>query len=241
MLVSTKGIVLHHINYSESSVIATIFTEKFGRQSYILNAARSKKSKSKAGILQALFMVDIVAYQKHSSNIHRIKEIKINAPYQSIPFDIRKSTQAIFIAEIIYKTIQEEESNIDLYHFLEHVLHYFDLMEEGVSNFYLFMLIRLTEYLGIYPNTSQLKIYDWFDMEKGSFVSHEPPHYQFINPEISAVLKQLMFQKIHELGSLNITRIQRETLLLKLLEYYKLHFDSMGKIKSTQVLKEVFE
>ena len=240
MLVSTKGIVLHHIKYAESSVIATIFTEKFGRQSYLINSARSKKTKNKAGMLQALFMVDIVAYQKHSNNVHRIKEIKINTPFQSIPFDIRKSTQAIFIAEILYKTIQEEEGYEELFAFLEHVIQYFDLMEDGTNNFYLFFIIKLLEYLGIYPNTSKIKSHDWFDMEKGGFVAFEPPHPQFINPEITNILKQLMFLKVHELGNINITKSQREMLLSKLLDYYKLHFDPMGKIKSTQVLKEVF-
>ena len=78
-------------------------------------------------------------------------------------------------------------------------------------------------------------------MEKGSFVAFEPPHPNFINPEITNVFKQIMFLKAQELGNINITRTKREVLLLKLLDYYKLHFDSMGKIKSIQVLKEVFE
>ena len=47
MLSSTKGIVIHHFKYSEKSVIAKIYTEKFGLQSYILNGVRNKKSKNK--------------------------------------------------------------------------------------------------------------------------------------------------------------------------------------------------
>jgi DNA repair protein RecO (recombination protein O) len=73
MLVSTEGIVLHHIKYGESSVIATIYTRDFGRQSYLVNAARSKKSQNKASLLQPLFLVDLVAYQKQSSELHRDK------------------------------------------------------------------------------------------------------------------------------------------------------------------------
>lgn len=241
MLVTTKGIVLHHIKYAESSVIATIFTEKFGRQSYLINSARSKRSINKAGILQPLFILDLVAYQKHSGSLHRIKEIKNASPFQSIPFDINKSTQAIFIAEMLYKTIQEEESYPELFSFLEHSIQYFDLLEEGISNYHLYFIIRLLEYLGIYPNVEFIKTNDWFDMEKGIFVPFEPPHPQYMNPEISNVLKHLMFLKIHELGKIHITRKQRDELLFKLLDYYKLHFDSMGKIKSVAVLKEVFE
>jgi len=95
---------MHYIKYGESSVITTIYTRDFGRQSYLLNAARSRKSKNKASLLQALFLVDLVAYQKQSKDLHRIKEIKSKHTYQNLAFDIAKSSQAIFLAEILYKT-----------------------------------------------------------------------------------------------------------------------------------------
>ncbi len=241
MLANTKGIVLHHVKYAESSVIATIYTKEFGRQSYLINAARSKKSKNRAGILQPLFFLDLVAYQKESRNVQRVKEVKIITPFNTIPFDIKKATQVIFIAEILYKTIQEEESYPELFSFLQHNIQYFDLMEEGVANFYLYFLIRLLEYLGIYPNVEQIKRNDWFDMDKGNFVSFEPPHPQYMAPGITRLFKQLMFINIHKLGNIRISRVERVNLLEKLLEYYKLHFDGLGKIKSIEVLKEVFE
>ena len=115
MLVTTEGIVLHFIKYGESSVITTIYTRDFGRQSYLINAARSKKSKNKAGLLQHLFLVNLVAYQKQNRELHRIKEIKSNHAYQNIAFDISKSTQAIFIAELLYKTISEQESYPEMF------------------------------------------------------------------------------------------------------------------------------
>src|SRR5660397_174261 len=105
MLATTEGIVLHFIKYGESSVIATIYTRDFGRQSYMINAARSKKSKNKASLLQPLFLVDLVAYQKQSRELHRVKELKSNQPYQNIPFDITKSSLAIFLAEVLYLSL----------------------------------------------------------------------------------------------------------------------------------------
>ncbi len=110
MLVTTEGIVLHFIKYGESSVIVTIFTRDFGRQSYMVNAARSRKSQNKSNLLQPLFLVDLVAYQKPTNELHRIKELKSNQVYQNIPFNITKSSLAIFIAEVLYKSINEQES-----------------------------------------------------------------------------------------------------------------------------------
>src|SRR5690606_6646320 len=107
MLVTTEGIVLHFIKYGESSVIATIYTRDFGRQSYLVNAARSKKSQNTSSLLQRLFLVDMVAYQKQTRELHRIKELKSNQVYQNIPFNITKSSLAIFLAEVLYRTINE--------------------------------------------------------------------------------------------------------------------------------------
>lgn len=241
MLASTEGIVLHFIKYGESSVITTIYTREFGRQNYLINAARNKKSKNKAGLLQPLFMVDLVTYQKQSRDLQRVKELKLNLSYQNIPFDITKSTQAIFLAEMLYKTINEQESFPEMFDFIKSTLQYFDLMEEGSSNFHIYFLFRLTEYLGFLPDTSKTSFESWFDLRKGSIVHHEPSHPLFANKEITEYLFTLSTLKINELAEWKIPRTHRENLLVKLVEYYQLHFDNLGVIKSLGVLKEVFE
>ena len=240
MLATTEGIVLHFIKYGESSVIATIYTREFGRQSYIVNAARSKKSKNKASLLQPLFFVDLVTYQKQNRDIQRVKEIKSSQTYQNIPFDIAKSTQAIFISEMLYKTLNEQESFPEMFDFIKNSLLYFDLMENGFANFHLYFLFRLTEYLGFLPDTNRIGFEAWFDLRKGAVVPFEPSHPLFVNKEVTEYLCTLSTLKIQEISDFKISRNLRENLLSKLIEYYQLHFDNLGEIKSIGVLKEVF-
>ena len=240
MLAATEGIVLHFIKYGESSVIATVFTREFGRQSFLINAARSKKSKNKASLLQPLFLIDLVTYQKKTRDIQRIKEIKSSQIYQNIPFDIIKSTQAIFLAEMLYKTINEEESYPEMFEFIQNALMYFDLLERGTANFHLWFLFRLTEYLGFLPDTKSDSFENWFDLRKGAVVPFEPSHPMFINKEATNSLIKLASLKIGELGEFKISRSIRDILLTQLIEYYQLHFDNLGEIKSLKVLKELF-
>ena len=129
MLSQTKGILLHNVKYGENSIIATIYTEKFGRQAYIVNSAKGKKAKNKASMLQPLYLLDMVVYQKQSREVQRIKEFKTYETFHSIPFNIKKSTQVIFIAEILYKLLREEESSPELFHFCENAIKYLDLFE----------------------------------------------------------------------------------------------------------------
>ncbi|MDG1477065.1 MAG: DNA repair protein RecO, partial [Vicingaceae bacterium] len=111
MLTTTKGIVLHHFKYGEKSVIAKIYTQKFGLQSYILNGVRNKKSKNKAVYLQPLSLVEINAVHKEKKGLERVKDIQLYFPFNTIPFDIGKVSIAFFLAEILYKSIKEEEPN----------------------------------------------------------------------------------------------------------------------------------
>ncbi|MCK3685963.1 DNA repair protein RecO [Maribellus sp. YY47] len=240
MLAATEGIVLHFIKYGESSVIATIFTRDFGRQSFMVNASRSRKSKNKAGLLQPLFLLDLEVYQKQSRDIQRVKELKSSHAYQNIPFDIKKSTQAIFLAEMLYKTIHEQESYPELYDFIKSALLYFDLTEDGWQNFHLYFLFRLTEYFGFLPDTQKTSFESWFDLRKGALVPNEPSHPMFANKEATAELVALSKLKINELADFRLSRSMRETLLSILVDYYQLHFENLGEIKSLKVLKEVF-
>jgi DNA repair protein RecO (recombination protein O) len=241
MLVSTEGIVLHFIKYGESSVIATIYTRDFGRQSYLINAARSKKSQNKASLLQPLFLVDLVAYQKQTRELHRIKEIRSNQVYQNIPFEITKSSLVIFLAEVLYKSINEQESYPEMYDFIKNSLLYFDLMETGSSNFHLWFLFRLTEYLGILPDTSRVGFEGWFDIKKGAVVHFQPSHPFFANKEATEYLIQLSALKINEINRFEISRKMRDSLISVLIDYYQLHFEDLGEIKSLNVLREVFK
>lgn len=241
MLASTEGIVLHLVKYGDTSLIVTIFTREFGRQSYMVNAVRGKKAKNKAGLLQPLFLVDMVAYQKQNRDVQRLKEFKSLQNYQNIPFDIAKSTQIIFLAEILYKTISEEESYPELFDFIKNSLLYFDLLEKGSSNFHLYFLFRLTEYLGFLPDTQKQGFENWFDMQKGKMVPFEPSHPLFFNKEASEFLFLLSNLKLQEIASLKISKSMRNYLLSKFISYYKLHTETLGEIKSIKVLNEVFQ
>ena len=240
MLAATEGIVLHFIKYGESSVIATIFTKDFGRQSYIVNASRSRKSKNKAALLQPLFLLDLEVYQKQTRELQRVKEFKSLQTYQNVPFDIVKSTQAIFLAEMLYKTIHEQESYPELFHFIKSALLYFDLMEEGWQNFHLYFLFRLTEYFGFLPNTTKVGFEGWFDLKKGAVVPFEPTHPLYANKEVTDHLITLSMLKINELDSFKVPRKMRDSILQTLVDYYQLHFENLGEIKSLNVLREVF-
>src|SRR5690606_26220902 len=139
-----------------------------------------------------------------------------------------KSSLAIFLAEVLYKSINEQESYPELYDFIKNSLLYFDLMENGSSNFHLWFLFRLTEYLGFFPETIYTGFQGWFDMKTGTVVHFQPSHPFYANKDVTEQLIKLSTLKINEISEFVITRTMRDTLVTILTDYYQLHFDNLG-------------
>lgn len=239
MLYTSKGIVLHHFKYSEKSVITKIYTQKFGLQSFIINGVRNKKSKNKASYLQPLSLVEINAYKKENKNLQQIKSIKLAIPFQEIPFQIYKTSIAFLIAEILYKTIKEEEKNEVLFEYLFNSIQILDLRKEDYINFHLIFLAQLSRHLGFFPQNVNTSLNCYFDLQEGIFSPNLPPHKLFINKELSLKLQHVFGSNFDSLIDFNCSNIDRKLILNALLNYYSLHLSNFDNLKSKEVLEEI--
>lgn len=241
MLHTTKGIVIHHFKYGEKSVIAKVYTEKYGLQSYILNGVRNKKSKNKAVYLQPLSLIEINAFHKEQKGLQKVKNIQLDIPFTSIPFNIHKSSIAFFIAEILSKSIKEEEANEKLFDFLYNAIQVLDLKEINYNNFHLLFLANFSKYLGFYPQIPEINdnVPLYFDLQEGCFVQLQPYHNAFIEPPTSKLFLLVFGTKFEAMESLAINTKQRKMLLNTFLDYYNLHLSNFDNLKTLDILEEV--
>ncbi len=240
MLEKTRGIFLHAVKYSETSLITSIYTEVYGRQSYLVKGARSKNSTVKASVFQPLYLLDLEIYFRPTKEIHWLKSARIASPYTTIPFDVRKSSQAIFLAEILNKCIREEEHNQELFDFIYHSLTFLDLAGSGINNFHIWFLFKLARYMGISPGNDNALTGFFFDLQKAQFVTYEPVHRHFADKQVTKLFSRLFDVDAGTLEKLDYTHSERTLVLDMLLEFYRIHFDYLGEIRSIEVLKEVF-
>jgi DNA repair protein RecO (recombination protein O) len=227
MLHKTRGIVISYIKYKESSIIAKIYTDKFGIQTYIENGVRSAKGKNKIALFQALTLLDLVVYHDDKKEIHRISELKCSHPFQELPYEIRKSSIALFITEILSKTLKEHTENESLFNFLSESILMLDINEKGIENFHLIFLLKLSLYLGFSPENAQEIKQQFFDYAVQLHISNE-------DLDILNLILTSGYQ-----NEISINRSHRNHLLEILLLYYRLHIEEFGEIKSLSVLKEV--
>jgi DNA repair protein RecO (recombination protein O) len=220
VLHKTRGIVFRFTKYGDTSIIVNIFTETFGLQSYIVNGVRSSAAKSRIALYQPLTLLDLVVYHRESANINRIKELKCIHPFQSIPLDVGKSTIAMFLNEVMNKSVKDQSHPEELFDFLFNAMVALDMTNQGIENFHLIFLLKLSRYLGF-----------------GAFRVNELVGGRFATEETESHLNQLLQSGFE--NSIKLTRVQRKEVLELLIKFYADHIDSFGEMKSLPVLSEV--
>ena len=154
MIRKTRGIVLHTTRYGESSLVVHCYTEQFGRQSYMVKGIRKSRKQNRSNLFQPLFILDFEVYHRETREIQLVKEVTRAMPLNSMPFHVIKSTQAIFIAEVLYRVVKEEEPNPMLAHFLVHAIQFLDALAEPSADFHIIFMFQLSRYLGFYPQNN---------------------------------------------------------------------------------------
>ncbi|MFM7855134.1 MAG: DNA repair protein RecO [Flammeovirgaceae bacterium] len=220
MLHKTRGIVFRFTRYGETSIIVSIFTELFGLQSYIVNGARSKSNKSKMALFQPLTLLDLVVYHKENASVMRMKEVRCYHPYQTINTDFKKSTIALFLTEVLNKSVKEQTHAQELLQFLFEAFIKLDKMQVGAENFHLIFLVHLSRHLGFgaYHTREMLTPFD-----------SDQPEQIFLQEMLCGDFDT----------SLRINQVQRRNLLDVLLRFYTLHIETFGEMKSLAVVREL--
>lgn len=228
MLTKTKGIVIHYLKYRETSLLVTIYTSELGIASYIENGVRSAKAKHKMALFQPLTLLDMEVYSKPGKGLNRISELKCYFPYQQIPFDIAKSSIALFLSEVLNKVLKEEESNPLLFQFLEESLQFLDSSKEHFENFHIQFLWNLSAFLGFSPSNAT-EFYQQLSLART----------EFGRPD-SATLSLLDQLILADYGTaISLTKVQRKEILAAVIRYYQIHVESFNELRSLQILQEV--
>ena len=239
----TKGIVLRTVKYGETSLVVSIYTELFGIQSYLINGVRtsSKKGSGKANLFQPAAMLDLIVYHNELKNLQRIKEFKWNFLYQHLFFDVIKNSVALFMVELLQKTLKQPEANPDLFNFIEDAfMHLDESNENAVANFPLFFALHLINFYGFRFSDAYTEKNTVLDLQEGEFIPDRPPHPHFLEGYYSFITSQLLkVMQPHELNDIKLNKETRRILLHAYQTFYALHIQDFGNMKTVAVLQEV--
>jgi DNA repair protein RecO (recombination protein O) len=231
MLNKTRAIVLHHVRYGESSLIVTLYTEKFGRIACMVNNVKTKKPRFASTLFQPLTILETDFYYRHTREVQRLKEASPDIIYNSIPYSHHKNAIAMFLSEVLFLSLREEESNPVLFSFIYHSLQLLDASDKITPWFHHWFMIRLTQYLGFFP-------FDEFGGENN--ILPDSRLFSMLSPQASNGLVAIIQNPQGPPDLSGMHHRERNELLEWIIRFYNLHIDDFSRMKSWAILQEVF-
>ena len=241
MLTKTQAIVLHAIKYGETRLIVDMFTKVFGRQAFIVSIPKTPKGKVKKQFFQPLTILEIETDIRPRQQLQKLHDVRLAAPFASIPFEPDKLAISLFVAEFLYYALRTEQRNELLYEYLENSIVWLDGQQSSFANFHLVFLLRLTRFLGFYPNLDDYKDGDYFDLRESVFMPMPPVHRDFLHPEEAQKVQLMMRMDFPTMHLFRMSHQERNRLLEVSLKYYRLHLPDFPEMKSIEVLQALYQ
>lgn len=237
-LQKTRGIVLRLLPFNDKNRIVKVYTEHFGLRSFIVSASSSKLARQKTALLQALQPIWLETSFVEISKLSRLGEISAAAHINEAMQHHTKRSILLFLNEVLYKCLREEQADTPLFNFIFESLIQLDKTAKNCNNFHLVFLMQMSAYLGFMPVANYSAYHKHFHFNEGLF-DHFKSDQMMLDEEQSKLFAALMQLDFDSMESLVLSTHTRTTLLENLLKYYAQHLSSFKDIKSLEILAEI--
>lgn len=194
----------------------------------------------KKQFFQPLTFLEIEVDVHPNVQLQKLSDVRLAMPFFSIPFHPHKLAISLFMAEFLYYALRSEQRNELLYDYLESSILWLDGQEGRFANFHLVFLMRLSRFLGFYPNLEHYQTGDYFDLRDSVFLPLPPIHRDFLYPEEAEKVQLMMRMDYPTMHLFQMSHQERNRLLEVVLIYYRLHLPDFPEMKSVEVLQELF-
>lgn len=232
--------MLHSLKYGEQQVIVDFLAENCGRTSCLIKIPASAKGKFKKQYFQPLFILDTDIDIRQNVNLQRLKDARIAVPFTSIPFNPYKTAISLFMAEFLRCVSSREQTDPTTFSYIENSIRWLDGCSGGFANFHIVFMMRLSKFMGFYPNTDDYEPGDWFDMRSSCFCRQRPMHADVLNPDDARKIRLLLRMNYATMHLFRMSRDERNRMVDVIMSYYRIHIPGLPEMKSIQVLKELF-
>jgi DNA repair protein RecO (recombination protein O) len=240
MLTKTEAIVLHALKYGESRLIVDLFTRDCGRLAVIVSLPKTSRGKFRKQLFQPLTLLNVEIDVRPKAQLQKLRDAVLLMPYTTMTTDARKLTIALFVAEFLYYALRGEQQNEPMFDYLLSGIEWLDNSTEHYANFHLVFLMRLSRFLGFYPNLEGYEPDCLFDLRASTFCRQAPLHSDYLAPAEAARVELMMRMDFATMHLFRLSRHDRGRLLDIILTYYRLHLPDFPELHSLAVLQELY-
>jgi len=219
LLLSSKGLVLKVFPYSDTSIISNIFTDDYGKLTFIVKGIRKPK-KPLLSILQPFNLIELQYYYKRDRGIQLIKEADIIISFEKLRNNFSTIIIGSTILNIINKVFEKEYSNDVVFRLIYKTLNKLSDINYHNKIYFLFFIFHLNKQLGFMPNIDEAK--------------------NDINQKGAFFLDQINETHIDELLNIEIDSDTLKKTYNFLIFFMKYHINSMGNIKGLEQIEKIY-
>lgn len=235
------AIVLNTVKHSDRHNIMSVYTPTHGRISFIVSAAGSKATRIRNARLQPLSIVELTARIKNGKELHSFTQVSPVVVYRDLYYNPIKNVLGIFIAEFLNRLLRDTIADRKMWTFIADSLQLLDRLPNGIANFHIVFLHSMATFCGISPDISNYDENHFFDMQAGTYTSKLPAHKAYIGGEeakIPVILERMNYTNMH---LWKFSRNERNRIIEGILNYYEIHIPGMAKMRSLDVLRQIFD
>ena len=219
MLLSSKGLVLKVFPYSNTSIICNIFTNNYGKLTFIVKGIRKPKQPL-LSIIQPFNLIELQYYYKKDRGIQLIKEADIIISFEKLRNNFSTIIIGSTILNIINKVFEKEYSNDIIFRLIYKTLNKLSGINYNNKLYFIFFIFHLNKQLGFMPDMDEIKIR--------------------INNEGTIFLNQINETHIDELLNIEINNEILKKTYNFLIFFMKHHVYSMNNIKGLDQIEKIY-
>jgi DNA repair protein RecO (recombination protein O) len=227
------GFVIYKQKVRDNMMVVKVFTQENGLQSFWF---RPKKGQRPLHGMDEISFIDFGDQREH---LHWMKEVELQNPFHQMDAHPAKAASVLFMQEVLYRLLEENDANPPLYFFLQEIMGQLQ-SEADVSLIHFVFLIGLMRSAGCCP-VPPMQDPHWFGMEAGEFGFHTPPTKCISreNHQLKAFIA-LLKGDYEELRAAEMLNADRRQLLKALIDYLFIQQHKINQIRSLDIYYELF-
>lgn len=212
---SIRLLVLSYTRIREKMLVLQTLSTGYGRRSFVVTVSRM----APMAFFLPLNILDAEVTENPKSELWRLGNIALVHPLDSIRGSVYKNTMALFMSEVLLRTIREWDGTPGLFEWACRSVLTLESMESDFSNFHICFLVELASAMGFAATPESLMPFAGAQMEN-------------IKPFLEAGFADSMLIELNGRSRSEIARV--------LLEYISHHTESAVNVQSLKILGEVF-
>ncbi|MCQ2138164.1 MAG: DNA repair protein RecO C-terminal domain-containing protein [Bacteroidales bacterium] len=245
----SQAIVLHLTRQGDSGAVLHVIDSVAGRQGVFVRGLGKGRGVSTA-TFHSLAVIDMVTFASPKSSLLYLRECTPVLQLDGLRTDISKSTTALFISEVLYRSLKNDDGDPGLWSWLAEMIVALDSLQGSAANFHLWWMAGYCIKSGFRPNDNWSGERPVFDIVSAQFIpacgSWDAEDRRFVDEkqlfsaEDSRLLHLMLSTGLNEALAIPLSSSRRLSFARRMLDYLSYRFGCDLNVKSLDVLHEIF-